>query len=504
MSTRNPFLITTPIDTDADFIGREAELRRIFEVVSGPQPQSLCIYGERRIGKSSLLRAFERRASATLTPPEGYLVIRYDITQAATPGELVLQLIERVSLARCERPDLTTSTAALSDLIGQVACSGQRLIVLMDDFDQIVTNRDFTADIFNFLRSLLSSQPISMVLTSRRRLIDVCHEDVRGSPFFNVFHERRLDVFSDVDVNALVARGAAHGVDLAPYQQWVRSVAGRFPLFVQIACALAFESAREAVAIPPSQEGLRSLAMQFAEQVEPHFAKLWNGFSADERDALAQIAQHVPRLRARQDVLQALARRGYLVGADQRLFSEAFVDFVKLRAAAGTSECLCTPPRVEPSTLNLFVSYAHEDAEFLGEQSLLGYLSGLQRRGVSFWDDRQIPPGADWKATILSELERAHVALVLVSQYWLNSPFVTDEEVSRIMQRRADGDLYVVPVLVGPCMWESEPWVSSLQLLPPGAQPLSSLGSDRGKREAAFLSVLRALRETADRLRARA
>jgi hypothetical protein len=272
-------------------------------------------------------------------------------------------------------------------------------------------------------------------------------------------------------------------------------------LFVQIACALAFEGAREAVDGPPSQEALHAIAMHFAEQVEPHFAKLWNGFSTDERDTLLQVAEEPQRPKVRQDVLQALARRGYVVGREPRLFSETFADFVKLRAAAQDSACTCMRPDDPPPTLNLFVSYAHEDAEFLGEQSLLGYLSGLQRRGVTFWDDRQIPAGAEWKATIIHELERAHLALILVSQYWLNSPFVTDEEVSRIMQRRADGELEVVPVLVGPCMWESEPWVSSLQLLPPGAQPLSALGSDRGKREAAFLSVLRALRQTADRLR---
>ena len=100
MVARNPFLVTSPIYTDADFVGRESDLRRLFEVVSGPQPQSLCIYGERRIGKSSLLHAFERRAAATLSPADRYLVLSYDIAQAATPGELVLQLIERELLRR--------------------------------------------------------------------------------------------------------------------------------------------------------------------------------------------------------------------------------------------------------------------------------------------------------------------------------------------------------------------------------------------------------------------
>jgi hypothetical protein len=500
MDTRNPFLLTSPIELDADFIGREPDLRRLFEVVSGPQPQSISIYGERRIGKSSLLRAFERRAPSMLSPADRYLVLRYEIAEASTPGELVLQLIERVSGATKQSPAMTTSTTALTDLIESVAAADKRLVVLMDDFDEIVSNRDFPVDIFNFLRSLVSHQPVSMVLTSRRRLIDVCHEKVRGSPFFNVFHERRLDVFSDREAAHLIARGAASGVPLAPYERWIRASAGTFPLYLQIACALAFEAAREAPGIVPTDNDLARLSMHFAEQVEPHFSKLWSRFADAERETLIQLAAPA-RTRMRQDVLQALARRGYVTGADHRFFSERFAEFVRGRAGdQSATPCEC-PVEQSPPALKLFVSYAREDKEFLEEQSLLGYLSGLQNHGVSFWDDRQIPAGADWKTSIVTELERADLALLLVSQYWLNSPFVLDEEVSRIMRRRAAGELHVVPVLIGPCMWETDPWVSTLQLLPPGATPLSALGSDRGAREAAYLSVLRALRATADRLR---
>lgn len=502
MVARNPFLVTSPIYTDADFVGRESDLRRLFEVVSGPQPQSLCIYGERRIGKSSLLHAFERRAAATLSPADRYLVLSYDIAQAATPGELVLQLIERVSRARRETPAQTTSTTALTDLIDRVATEGQRLVVLMDDFDEIVRNRRFTVDTFNFLRSLVSNQPVSMVLTSRQRLIDVCHEEVKGSPFFNVFHERRLDVFTPGDAALLLGRATALGVDLAPYRPWIASVAGTFPLFMQIACALAFDLARESGGRVPSPDDLDRLSDSFADQVEPHYLKLWTRFTAAEREVLADVARktHAP---LPQDVRQGLVRRGYLAGSG-RLFSTTFEQFVRTRAGSGHVSPPCKDRAQGPAALNLFVSYAHEDAEFLAEGSLLGYLSGLQRHGVTFWDDRQIPAGADWKSTIVHQLERADLALVLVSQYWLNSPFVLDEELSRIMHLRAKGALHVIPVLVSPCMWEADPWVSSLQLLPSrpkGPTPLSAVATDRGEREAAFLSVLRALRGMTDKLR---
>ena len=125
MVTRNPYFLTTPIDTDADFVGREPDLRRIFEVVSGPQPQSLCLYGERRIGKSRLLRAFERRAAATLTPAARYLVLK-STCPGSNAGRARAATDRAGQPGAAEDPALTTSTTALTDLIDRVAAAGQR------------------------------------------------------------------------------------------------------------------------------------------------------------------------------------------------------------------------------------------------------------------------------------------------------------------------------------------------------------------------------------------
>jgi hypothetical protein len=90
--------------------------------------------------------------------------------------------------------------------------------------------------------------------------------------------------------------------------------------------------------------------------------------------------------------------------------------------------------------------------------------------------------------------------LLLVSQYWLNSDFVRDVEVGEALQRRALG-LTIVPVLLAPCDWQAESWLSRLQLLPQGGRPLTDYADDRGAREAAFLSVLRTIRDQAEAAR---
>jgi len=56
-----------PIDSDM-FFGREKEMRRIEDMLSGGTPQSVSIIGERRIGKSSLaFRVFNKMKKAENT-----------------------------------------------------------------------------------------------------------------------------------------------------------------------------------------------------------------------------------------------------------------------------------------------------------------------------------------------------------------------------------------------------------------------------------------------------
>ena len=58
-------------------------------------------------------------------------------------------------------------------------------------------------------------------------------------------------------------------------------------------------------------------------------------------------------------------------------------------------------------TIEVFVTYSKHDARYLKDDSLLGFLRGLEREGVSFWSDREIPQGALWDADIEQHLAAA-------------------------------------------------------------------------------------------------
>ena len=51
----NPYTNRVTIRNPENFFNRKVEVNRIFSRIGGIRPQSICIVGERRVGKSSLL-----------------------------------------------------------------------------------------------------------------------------------------------------------------------------------------------------------------------------------------------------------------------------------------------------------------------------------------------------------------------------------------------------------------------------------------------------------------
>ena len=87
--------------------------------------------------------------------------------------------------------------------------------------------------------------------------------------------------------------------------------------------------------------------------------------------------------------------------------------------------------------MKVFVSYSHRDAAYLAADSLLGHLKGLERDGVEFWWDERLVTGEDWDAEIRARIAGTDVALVLVSQSFLDSAYCTDVEIRGFSRTRA-------------------------------------------------------------------
>ena len=120
----------------------------------------------------------------------------------------------------------------------------------------------------------------------------------------------------------------------------------------------------------------------------------------------------------------------------------------------------------------IFISYSHKDEKWKERLSTQLQVLGLNDY-CEVWDDSRIPPGKDWKKEIESALNRADVAILMISDDFLASDFIIKYEVPSILGLQKMETLEVIPVIVGPCQWETVNWLVSMQVFPQGGAPLS-------------------------------
>jgi len=124
----------------------------------------------------------------------------------------------------------------------------------------------------------------------------------------------------------------------------------------------------------------------------------------------------------------------------------------------------------------VFVSYSRIDE--IWADRLVRHLRVLEKGlMLRVWADRQISAGREWFEEIQSAIDTASIAVLLVSADFLGSDFILGEEVPRLLERRVDEGMAVIPILVRDCAWEEITWLSALQIRPRSGQPLANRGS---------------------------
>jgi TIR domain len=136
---------------------------------------------------------------------------------------------------------------------------------------------------------------------------------------------------------------------------------------------------------------------------------------------------------------------------------------------------------------SVFISYSHKDEVW--KDRLAKQLDVLNKQGLlDVWEDRQIGAGAEWLKEIEAAIERASLAVLLVSADFLTSPFILGKEVPRLLERRSAEGLEIFPILVRPCVWQEVPWLASIQARPLDSRPLNSF---KGSWEAELVKIAR-------------
>jgi hypothetical protein len=110
-------------------------------------------------------------------------------------------------------------------------------------------------------------------------------------------------------------------------------------------------------------------------------------------------------------------------------------------------------PGAAPSRTTVFISYSRRDGDWLKRfQRMLSPLVRSNR--IELWDDTAIQPGK-WHPQIKAAMSQADVALFLVSEHFLASDFIMQNELPDLLQFAENGNVKILWVLVDDCLWEA-------------------------------------------------
>lgn len=121
----------------------------------------------------------------------------------------------------------------------------------------------------------------------------------------------------------------------------------------------------------------------------------------------------------------------------------------------------------------VFVSYSHRDERQLNE--LKTHLSPLERlKLIETWYDRRIIAGEDFGQKINENIDGANIILLLVSADFIASKYCFEVEMKRALERNANGEASVVPIIVRDVNWKVIPELSKLMAVPRDGKPVRS------------------------------
>lgn len=366
----NPFTYGNPVKDPSRFYGRDNEIRQITNRLLSSAHESTSVIGERRIGKTSLLSHLSNPevAAGFGLSPERFCLVYVDFQGLTdiTPHRFWQRIFTKMARSICDQSlvpiikDLAKQGEYdlfdLEDLFEEVSGRGMTTVLFMDEFEYVTQNPNFGSDFFGGLRALAIHHGVTLVPSTRRELVDLCHSDeIKGSPFFNIFANVVLKPFLMEDAATLVD-GYLASIDLPFSEQerdFILHAGGGQPLFLQIAGYFLVDLKLQGL---EGKELIKKAMCAFDEQADPHFDYYWTHCSNNEKITILSImalGQQKPSKktitnienlkkmnpRANMDVA-ALSKRGILVEEDGAfsLFSPSLERWIAYEVSAPPGE----------------------------------------------------------------------------------------------------------------------------------------------------------------------
>ena len=248
----NPFIHGGPINKPDGFIGRGHELNQILNRLRDESFSSISIVGERRIGRTSLLKILPVQSVDAHFIYIDLQMIEPEDQRLDFWHEVLSQLENQIADSEVKAIIKTFRQAGriknrfLNRLFGKLDNAGLSIVLLLDELEHLADNPNFGANFFYGLRSLALNHRLALVTTSQTELDNLSLSDPKSgaSPFFNIFGIVYLGSFKPEEVEQFFDHYlAGTGIQFTSEERdFLRTIAGLHPYYLTVGGGLLFDA----------------------------------------------------------------------------------------------------------------------------------------------------------------------------------------------------------------------------------------------------------------------
>ena len=301
---RNPYIAGKALGDERGFFGREDIFRLVETALSSPDQNALVLFGQRRIGKTSILLQLRRHLPS---PP--FHPVYFDLMdQARKPLSTVLYELAATVAAEFNLPPPPEADFAQGDYfrenflpsLYQSIGNNSRPVLLFDEFDVLdvaaeeqLPSTAAARAFFPYLRRLFDGEPLLAFVFVVGRKADDLSIDVKAT--FKAARYQRISVLDDESARRLIRLAEREGSlrFTEPAMDRLLGLTARHPYFTQLMCQLLFDRAyAESPSDTPTidRADVEAVISKVLESGENIFEWIWDGLPPAERVIFSAIA----------------------------------------------------------------------------------------------------------------------------------------------------------------------------------------------------------------------
>lgn len=327
------------IENISDFYGRRELIEEICHRLKSWQ--SVSLYGERKMGKTSLLKyLFHEGIKQVSFPNPSQVIILYETFAGKqnTTEDIFLQGLYQDLSRHMNLPETQEKMDknVFTKFLGDAHYAGKHFIFFFDEIDAASENSAFDHIFFSYLRSLADKYHVQYIIASRKSIKQLIQENNVVSPFNGLFSGSlfKLEVFKREEAEGFcrkLSRDALAGDTIEP--EPIIRLAGRHPFLIRLAFYHAVNIFIKSKDNRPDYDLLKSTFEK--ESYHAYFLDIWSHLEPAERLLLKDISLKAPldRLKlSEKEMIDDFKGKGLIYQDEENnyiFFNGYFAEFVR-------------------------------------------------------------------------------------------------------------------------------------------------------------------------------